>query len=85
MAVLIFAAFLTVSLVLSIILIKWTQLVSRRKGSKGDQMVSEDVKWQERREVLERRIVYESGRGGRGGEVGWRELSELERLTGKSR
>jgi hypothetical protein len=57
-------------------------------------MVGEDMKWQERREVLERRIVYESkgnrlrsGAGPRtgGGTVGWRELSELERLTGKRR
>jgi hypothetical protein len=92
--VLIFAAFLVVSLFLTIILIKWTQFLSRRRGSKGDQMVGEDMKWQERREVLERRIVYESkgnrlrsGAGPKtgGGTVGWRELSELERLTGKRR
>jgi hypothetical protein len=93
--VLIFAAFLVVSLVASMILIKFSQISSRRQGSKVDQMVGEDMKWQERREVLERKIVYDSGRGGGGGAAqrklkgaggvkggggpGWRELSEQER------
>jgi hypothetical protein len=67
MIVLIFAAFLVVSLVASIILIKATHISSRRQGSKVDQMVGEDMKWQERREVLERKIIYEGTSGGGGG------------------
>jgi hypothetical protein len=86
--VLIFAAFLVVSLVASMILIKATQIRSRRQGSKVDQMVGEDMKWQERREVLERRIIYEGSGDGKKlrsapgkSEMGpgWRELGEVER------
>ena len=77
MSVLIFAAFLVLSLVASIILIKFTQIKSRRQGSKVDQMVGEDMKWQERREVLERRIIYE----GSGGSTGRR----LKAAPGKSK
>ena len=85
---LIFAAFLVVSLIASMILIKTTQIRSRRQGSKVDQMVGEDVRWQERREVLERKIIWEGSGGGRklkavpgksGMVPGWRELSEVER------
>ena len=85
---LIFAAFLVASLVASMILIKATQIRSRRQGSKVDQMVGEDMKWQERREVLERRIVWEGSGGSRKlnsapGKSkmgpGWRELGEVER------
>ena len=85
---LIFAAFLVVSLVASMILIKATQIRSRRQGSKVDQMVGEDMKWQERREVLERRIVWEGSGGSRKLKSapgkskmgpGWRELGEVER------
>ena len=55
-------------------------------------MVGEDMKWQERREVLERRIIYEKGGGdgkgrtlrsvpgkGAAAVAGWRELKEIER------
>lgn len=86
-------AFFLTSLVLTIILIKSTQVMSRRRGSKVDQMVGEEMKWAERREVLERKIIWEGGGGqrlkGRGGgklgrgpeaRVGWRELSERERI-----
>lgn len=89
---LIFAAFLIVSLVSTIVLVKSTHFRSRRQGSKVDQMVGEDMKWQERREVLERRIVYEKGGGdgkgrtlksvpgkGAAAVAGWRELKEIER------
>ena len=76
-SVLIFAAFLVVSLVASIILIKATQMRSRRQGSKVDQMVGEDMKWQERREVLERRIIYEGGGSGNG--------RRLKAASGKSK
>lgn len=76
-------------------LVKTTHCLSRRHGSKVDQMVGEDMKWQERREVLERKIVYErrGGGGGRGkgrtlgkgeqAQIGWRELSERERGRAK--
>jgi hypothetical protein len=87
--VLIFAAFLIVSLISTIILVKSTHFTSRRQGSKVDQMVGEDMKWQERREVLERKIIWEKGGGklrsaavgGRGGAAvaGWRELSEMDK------
>jgi hypothetical protein len=51
-------------------------------------MVGEDMKWQERREVLERKIVWEGSGGGRKLKAdpgkskmgpGWRELNEVER------
>lgn len=85
---LIFAAFLVVSLVASIILIKATQIRSRRQGSKVDQMVGEDMKWQERREVLERKIIGESGGGARKLKAspgkskmgpGWKAVGDVER------
>lgn len=97
--VLLFLSFIITALILTILMIKWTHRVTRKSGSKGDQMVGEDMKWAERREVLERKIVWESGRSsgnGRGGsgprlgrgveaQVGWRELSERERERGKGR
>lgn len=96
--VLIFLSFLITSLILTIMLIKSTQILSRRRGSKVDQMVGEDMKWAERREVLEKRIIWESGRPGAGrdtkkkgmgrgrgveAQIGWRELSERGRSVGK--
>lgn len=72
---LIFAAFLVVSLIASMVLIKTTQIRSRRQGSKVDQMVGEDMRWQERREVLERKIIWEGSGGGR----------KLKAVPGKSR
>jgi hypothetical protein len=88
--VLIFAAFLIVSLISTIILVKSTHFTSRRQGSKVDQMVGEDMKWQERREVLERKIIWEKSggklrsavaAGGRSGAAvaGWRELGEMDK------
>ena len=87
-SVLIFAAFLVVSLIASMILIKTAQIRSRRQGSKDDQMVGEDIRWQERREVLERKIIWEGSGGGRklkavpgksGMAPGRRELIEADR------
>lgn len=56
----IFGAFVVVSLVLTICLIKITLWRSRSRGIKGDQMVGDEMKWAERRVVLDRKIVYES-------------------------
>ena len=80
---LLFLTFLGVFSVFTILLIRLTRLHERRKGTaKEDQMVGEDMRWAEGREVIEKRIVWDdaSASGGPVGVGGGRVRGEGSRL-----
>ena len=46
-------------------MIRCTKWADGRRGRQGDQMISDDIRWAEGREVFgERKIVWEGGPGG---------------------
>lgn len=62
---LLFATFCAAFFLFTILLIKFTRLSEKRRGNaKTDQMVGEDMRWAEGREVIEKKIVWESWSGG---------------------
>ena len=57
--VLLFAVFCGACFVFTFLLINLTRLSERRRGvAKEDQMLGEDMRWAEGREVIEKRIVW---------------------------
>lgn len=66
---LLFITFFLTSLLLTILLIKTTRWLDERRSRQGetkvDQMVGEEMKWGERREVVEWRVI-----GGREADMG---------------
>ena len=70
---LLFATFWASFFVLTVLLVQITKLIDKHRGvTKTDQMVHEDMRWAEGREVIERKIVWDSGPGGSGGGSGTR-------------
>lgn len=66
--VLLFITFFFSFLILTIFAIKLDKCLNRRRGGgKKDQVIREEMRWAEGREILERKIIWQGKMGGRGG------------------
>ncbi|OXG24376.1 hypothetical protein C367_03577 [Cryptococcus neoformans Ze90-1] len=66
-SMLLFLTFFFSFLILTIFAIKLDKCLNRRRGGgKEDQVIGEEMRWAEGREVLERKIIWQGRMGGRG-------------------
>lgn len=65
--VLLFITFFFSFLILTIFAIKLDKCLNRRRGGgKKDQVIREEMRWAEGREILERKIIWQGKMGGEG-------------------